>query len=72
MPRVQAFAGLLGRKIGGMIMGVDFAVETQFLDIYDNVLEGQIPGRSDEALIEASGTQLGCEGWRRADRAGFG
>ena len=56
MPRVQAFAVVsMGEKsLGGMIMGVDFAVETQFLDIYDNVLEGQIPGRSDEALIGAS------------------
>ena len=56
MPRVQAFAVVsMGEKsLGGMVMGVDFAVETQFLDIYDNVLEGQIPSASDEALIGSS------------------
>ena len=67
MPRVQAFAAVsMGEKsLGGMIMGVDFAVETQFLDIYDNVLEGQIPGESDEALIGASlARNLGARGWR--------
>ena len=56
MPRVQAFAVVsMGEKsLGGMVMGVDFAVETQFLDIYDNVVEGQIPSASDEALIGSS------------------
>ena len=56
MPRVQAFAVVsMGEKsLGGMVMGVDFAVERQFLDIYDNVVEGQIPSASDEALIGSS------------------
>ena len=56
MPRVQAFAVVsMGEKsLGGMVMGVDFAVETRFLDIYDNVIEGQIPSASDEALIGSS------------------
>ena len=56
MPRVQAFAVVsMGEKsLGGMVMGVDFAAETRFLDIYDNVIEGQIPRASDEALIGSS------------------
>ena len=56
MPRVQAFAVVsMGEKsLGGMVMGVDFAAETRFLDIYDNVIEGQIPLASDEALIGSS------------------
>ena len=51
MPRVQAFAVVsMGEKsLGGMVMGVDFAAETRFLDIYDNVIEGQIPRASNEA-----------------------
>jgi ABC-type lipoprotein release transport system permease subunit len=74
MPRVRAFAVVsMGEKsLGGMVMGVDFAAETRFLDIYDNVIEGQIPSASDEALIGSSmARNLGCEGWRRVDRAGF-
>ena len=56
MPRVQAFAVVsMGEKsLCGMVMGVDFAAETRFLDIYDNVIEGQIPRASDEALIGSS------------------
>ena len=56
MPRVQAFAVVsMGEKsLGGMVMGVDFAAETRFLDIYDNVIEGQIPRASNEALIGSS------------------
>ena len=56
MPRVQAFAVVsMGEKsLGGMVMGVDFAAETRFLDIYDNVIAGQIPRASDEALIGSS------------------
>jgi len=56
MPRVRAFALVsMGEKsLGGMVMGVDFAAETRFLDIYDNVIEGQIPRASDEALIGSS------------------
>ena len=56
MPRVQAFAVVsMGEKsLGGMVVGVDFAAETRFLDIYDNVIEGQIPRASDEALIGSS------------------
>ena len=56
MPRVQAFAVVsMGEKsLGGMVMGVDFAAETRFLDIYDNVVEGQIPRASNEALIGSS------------------
>ena len=56
MPRVQAFAvvSMGERSLGGMVMGVDFAAETRFLDIYDNVIEGQIPRASDEALIGSS------------------
>lgn len=56
MPRVQAFAVVsMGEKsLGGMVMGVDFAAETRFLDIYENVIEGQIPRASDEALIGSS------------------
>ncbi len=40
MPRVQVFAVVsMGEKsLGGMVMGVDFAAETRFLDIYDNVI----------------------------------
>ena len=56
MPRVRAFAVVsMGEKsLGGMVMGVDFAAETRFLDIYDNVIEGQLPSASDEALIGSS------------------
>lgn len=55
-PRVQAFAVVsMGEKsLGGMVVGVDFATEQKHLDIYDNVVEGNVPTQADQALIGAS------------------
>ena len=55
-PRVQAFAVVsMGEKsLGGMVVGVDLATEQKHLDIYDNVVEGNVPTQADQALIGAS------------------
>ena len=55
-PRVQAFAVVsMGEKsLGGMVVGVDFATEQKHLDIYDNVVEGNVPTQADQTLIGAS------------------
>ena len=55
-PRVQAFAVVsMGEKsLGGMVVGVDFATEQKHLDIYDAVVEGNVPTQADQALIGAS------------------
>ena len=55
-PRVQAFAVVsMGEKsLGGMVVGVDFATEQKHLDIYDNVVKGNVPTQADQALIGAS------------------
>ena len=55
-PRVQAFAVVsMGEKsLGGMVVGVDFATEQKHLDIYDNVVEGNVPTQADQALIGTS------------------
>lgn len=56
LPRVQAFAVVsFGEKSsGGMVLGVDFAVESKYLDVYDNVIEGDVPQQPDQALIGAA------------------
>ena len=67
-PRVQAF-GVVSKgekSLGGMILGVDFAAERQQLDVYNNVIAGQIPAALDQALIGAAmarniGAALGDE-----------
>jgi putative ABC transport system permease protein len=55
-PRVQAFAvvSMEEKSLGGMVVGVDFEAEQQHLDIYDNVIEGDVPSQTDQALIGAS------------------
>ncbi len=55
-PRIQAF-GVVSKgekSLGGMVLGVDFAAETQHLDIYDSVVAGAVPIGPDEALIGAA------------------
>ena len=55
-PRVQAFAvvSMGDKSLGGMVVGVDFATEQKHLDIYDNVVKGNVPTQADQALIGAS------------------
>ena len=55
-PRVQAFAvvSMEEKSLGGMVVGVDFDAERQHLDIYDNVIEGDVPRQADQAMIGVS------------------
>ena len=64
LPRVQAF-GIVSkdeRSIGGMLMGVDFALEAAQLDLFDNISAGAVPTQPDEALVGAAmARNLGVE-----------
>jgi len=54
------------KSLGGMVIGVDFSAERNYLDVYDNVVAGTIPAQPGHGLIGSSmarnlGAQIGDE-----------
>jgi ABC-type lipoprotein release transport system permease subunit len=39
------------KSLGGMVIGVDFSAERNYLDVYDNVVAGKVPAEPGQALI---------------------
>ena len=54
------------KSLGGMVIGVDFSAERNYLDVYENVVAGKVPTEPGQALIGSAmarnlGAQIGDE-----------
>lgn len=54
------------KSLGGMVIGVDFSAERNYLDVYENVVAGKVPAEPGQALIGSAmarnlGAQIGDE-----------
>jgi ABC-type lipoprotein release transport system permease subunit len=50
------------KSLGGMVIGVDFSAERNYLDVYENVVAGKVPAEPGQALIgSAMARNLGAQ-----------
>jgi ABC-type lipoprotein release transport system permease subunit len=50
------------KSLGGMVIGVDFSAERNYLDVYENVVAGKVPTEPGQALIgSAMARNLGAQ-----------
>ena len=54
------------KSLGGMVIGVNFSAERNYLDVYENVVAGKVPTEPGQALIGSAmarnlGAQIGDE-----------